>query len=288
MKFDPAKSYPHPVLRPTSRDYPYAEFQVEIVLERLPNTTATRARADFALSDPDLLRLVTDGRADYVLLVRCPTTHLRVVTRSSETIIDREFPPGLLSGRTEFCSFLVATDDLTQFQANGWHQDFSTHAPFDVSAGSVLAADYPKEYWIDTAPESPLGSIFELDVGNNCSDGQWSCDLSEQRVRILMSKNAFDRFALARANLNGKQAQAYIMNAVYLPALLHVLSTADMAPEDYSEQRWFRSLDAKLEELGRPRLGAGGTNRLSDAQHLLESPFGQLPFQLAADDGSDA
>ena len=75
------------------------------------------------------------------------------------------------------------------------------------------------------------------------------------------------------------------MNSVYLPALLHVLTTADVAANDYAQRRWFRSLDAKLAEWGRPQLGAGTTDRLLDAQKLLESPFGQLPFQLDTDYG---
>ena len=285
MKFDPAKSYPHPVLRPSSSDYPHAEFQVEIVLERLQDSTAARATAHFEMSDPDLLELVAAERAEYVLLVRCATTHLRLVKRSGENTITQKFQSGLLFGRTEFSSFLVATQDLPQFHATGWHVDFQKHGPFSVRAGSVLAADSPKEYWIDTAPESPIGSIFELRVDNKCVDDQWRCHFDGERVLLLMSKAAFDRFDSARTALNGTQEQAYLMNAVYLPALLHVLTTADVAQDDYAELRWYRSLNAKLENLRRQPPGAPAANRLLDAQELLESPFGQLPFQLDADYG---
>ena len=287
MKFDPAKSYLHPVLRPMSGDYPRGEFQVEISLERIVNSTATRATADFALSDPDLSRLVAMGRAEYVLLVRCPTTHARIVTRSADATLEQVYQPGVLSGRTEFCPFLVATEDLIQFQAAGWHRDFLDQSSFDISAGSVLATDYPKEYWIDTAPEAAVGSIFELVESDDVADDQWCCSLDAERVGILMSPRALDRFRGARARLNGTPDQAYLMNSVYLPALLHVLSVADVASHDYSNRRWFRSLDAKLDDLKRPGLGASTSDRLVDAQTLLESPFAQLPFQLVAGDGSE-
>ena len=287
MKFDPAKSYPHPVLRPMSNDYPQAEFQVEITLERVTDSTATRVKANFVLSDPDLLNLVATGGATYILLVRCPTTHLRDAQHSAETTIEQRYQPGMLSGRTEFCPFLVSTRELVQFRADGWHHEFLSQPAYDVSAGAVLATDYPKEYWIDTAPEASVGSIFELVESKDIPVDQWCCDLDGERVGILMSAAALHRFRDARARLNGTQDQAYLMNSVYMPALLHVLSTADAASNDYSDRRWYRSLDAKLDDLKRPGLGASATNRLLDAQELLERPFAQLPFQLDGNDGNE-
>ena len=74
----------------------------------------------------------------------------------------------------------------------------------------------------------------------------------------------------------------YIMNAVYLPALVHVLQEADHDDdEDYSDCRWYRSLDTRLEDCERPQLGKG-QDRLDDAQRLLDQPFARLPL-LAGD-----
>ena len=64
MRFDPGKAYPHPVLRPpdVGDDYPNAEFQVEIEVNRSVGSTAVDVAAEFDLSDLDLLALV-DARA---------------------------------------------------------------------------------------------------------------------------------------------------------------------------------------------------------------------------------
>lgn len=288
MKFDPAKSYLYPVLRPRSEDYPTSEFQVDILLERIVNSTATRATADFALSDPGLLDLVAKGRAAYVLLVRCATTHARIVTSSRTPRIEQVYESGVLSGRTEFSAFLVATEDLTEFRAATWHEDFLEQSPFDIATGAVLATDYPKDYWIDIAPEAAVGSIFELVESDDVADNQWNCNLDAERVGILMSTRALDRFREARDRLNGTPDQAYLLNSVYFPALLHVLAVADVARQDYESRRWFRSLDARLEQLKRPALGASTSNRLIDAQMLLESPFAELPFQRVTGEGSES
>ena len=68
-----------------------------------------------------------------------------------------------------------------------------------------------------------------------------------------------------------------MINSIYLPALIHVLSEADQSEREYSGYRWFSTLDQKLGELGCPPLGRGAPDRLADAQKLLNSPLGRLP-----------
>ena len=84
MKWEETKSWPYPVLRPNSEDYEKAAFEVTVELARLPETTAVEVDAEFALGDTDLLGLVERGAAEYLLLVRCSTTHFRDEFRSRE------------------------------------------------------------------------------------------------------------------------------------------------------------------------------------------------------------
>ena len=281
MKYDPNKAYLHPVLRPGSTDYPKAEFQVELEVDRIQDTTAVRVNAEFELSDPDLLRLIEEEAARYVLLVRATATHHRSTHHSGTPDIVAEFANGQLAGRTEVRGLLVAVHDLPGFLAGGWHDDYQGGG-FDISAGDVLADDEPKEYWIDNAEETPIGSIFTLEALADLSDGRWKCDLGGECVTLRMSADDYQRFMDARERVNGTPDVAYVMNAVYLPALVHVLNEADGGEEEYGDLRWYRSLNARLEECERPELGAG-QGRLDDAQRLLEQPFATLP--LLWDDG---
>ena len=161
MRFDPGKAWPHPVLGPPSYgdDYPHAEFEVEREVERAQGSTSVEVTAEFELSDPDLLRLVEDGAARYVLLIKASRTHFREMISSEEPRVYKLFSGGDLSGRVEFAPFLICTRELPNFSAEGWHPDFAGRT-FDIHAGSVLAEDVPKDYWVDTADEAPLGSIL--------------------------------------------------------------------------------------------------------------------------------
>ena len=271
MKYDPAKAYPHPVLRPSdgAGDYPRAEFQVTPYPERIEHTTVVRIRAEFALSDPDLRRLVEDGAAGYVLLVRASGVHHRSAHASGAPLIEREFANGELAGRLEARGLLVALRDLPGFRATGWHEDFGD-ARFDIAAGSVLAEDWPYVCYIDNAEEAAIGSIFEFDGEQGLADGQWRCDLQGPKVSLRMSPADRKQFEIAR---HRDDNAAYVMNGVFLPALVYALQEADRNGDEYADCRWYRSLNARLAERGLRELGVVGADRLSDAQRLLEEPF---------------
>ena len=287
MRFDPGKAWPHPVLRPSSYgdDYPRAEFEVEIEVARVKGSTAVEVSAEFELSDPDLLALVEAEAADYVLLIRAPKTHHRQLLRSTAPGIRASIPAGSLSGRVEFTPFLVCTRAQEQFHAEGWHQDFSGRK-FDLEPGAVLAEDKEKVYWIDTADEGPLGAIFEHGERPDLADGYWQLQLDGERIRIEMSATDSNRYRVARELANRTPDGQYLMNGLYLPALIQVLNVADRDPDAYGSFRWFAALARRLEAVGCDPLGSQRAERLVDAQKVLEAPFGKMPIIASAENES--
>ncbi len=284
MRFDPGKAWPHPVLRPPNYgdDYPHAEFEVEIAVERAQGSTSVEVTAEFELSDPDLLRLVKEGAAQYVLLIKASRTHFREMLPSIEPCICRTFSGGDLSGRVEFAPFLICTRDLSNFRAQGWHPDFVGRT-FDISSGSVLAEDVSKDYWVDTADEAPLGSIFGHKSRSDIPDGRWDLELAEDRVWIVMSKSDTELYTAARNRANNRPESQYLMNGLYLPALIAVLNEVDRNIEEYSEYRWFASFDHRLQAVECTPLGAPNANRWIDAQLILDMPFTKIPIIAEAE-----
>ena len=153
-----------------------------------------------------------------------------------------------------------------------------------LEPGAVLALDEPKVYWIDMAEEQPIGSIFDAAVDPKMQDGCWTCNFSGHKVEITLSESDFERFNAAREAVRSTPRQTYILNSVYLPALLQVLHEGDNMVEDgYERWCWFRSLNHHLSQVGCAELGTEGRDRLQDAQKLLARPFSSL-LSLSIDD----
>lgn len=277
MKFDLRKAFPHPVLRPHSNDYPDAEFEAQMELERQRDSSGVHLSANFSLSDEDILEQIELGAASFVLILECSTTHTRKAYRTTHPSLDDTLPSGQLRGLVELRPFVVATQLIHDFRASGWHKEFVDMPSIMATAGTVLAADEPKSYYIDNAEEAPIGSIFSTTSVETARDGRWSCSIEGERVEIQLSTNDHRRLTTARKSLDGKADAAYLMNGIFLPALHHVLIEADSNPDDYESRRWFRSLDAKLVDRKLDPLGADRANRLEDAQRLLEDPFRSMP-----------
>lgn len=285
MKFDPNKAWPYPVLRPRSfgNDYPKAAFEVEVEVEKTRGSTAVTVDSEFYLSDPDLLGLVEQGAAHYVLLVKAPKTRFRNLVKSPVPEVKKEFSAGDLSGRVELAPFLIAERDFV-FRARGWHPDFANHA-FHIAAGSVLAEDEPREYWIETADDEPLiGSIFAVKERDNFPDGFWDYEIADDRIWIIMSKKGCIQFSNARARVNNHQDGFYLVNGIYLPVLIAVLNDLDQATDEFREYSWFSSVERRLEDLECKPIGSPDANRLLDAQKVLESPFLRMPIIAEASD----
>ena len=277
MKFDPGKAFPHPVLRPQSTDYPDAEFEVDMKLEREERSTGLQLLANIALSDPDLQALIDSEDAEYMIVLKSPATHTRLTHRTRKTEVRWEIEQGAVAGRIEFAPFIVSLSGLT-FQATGWHEDWATAGSFELDAGSVLALDTPKEYYIDNAEESDISSFLVVRPGE-VADGQWKCDLGDKRIQILMSHGDYERFNALRAEPADPGIAASIWNGVYLPALMYAAAIAGES-NDYAESSWYRSLDHQLEMQGLETLDVSGADRLAHAQLLLQLPFGRIA-QLA-------
>ena len=95
------------------------------------------------------------------------------------------------------------------------------------------------------------------------------------------------QYQTARVQANNQPEGQYLMNGLYLPAVIALLNEVDQNAEDYQDYRWFTSLDQRLEAVGCRPLGNNSSNRLVDAQKILDSPFPRMPLIARAGmDGS--
>ena len=284
MRYDRYKAWPYPVLRSAlpNGDYPHHAFEVDSSLEIETSSGAVAITAEFLLGHRGMESMVVDGNAVYVLLVKAPATHYRREFRSQSPEIECRFPSGELGGRVELTGYIVTTSDIPAFSLEGWNSEYRS-ATYTLESAAVLAIDEPWSEWLDYA--GGLQSIFQLHPRPDMRGGEWRCNLRSERVLLEMSEELAREFEEAREHVERDPGVlAGIMNGVYLPALIHVLESADrdVVEENergHAEWRWFDALNAILALHGLPEFGEGGS-READAQVLLREPFTPLLTSL--------
>ena len=277
MKIIPGMCWPHPVLSPPefNDDYSEAEFQVDVSCRQAKDGMAISVVADFELSQPDLLMLVDERVAAYVLLIKSSKTHYRKEFTSFAPRITEEFF-GELSDRVEILSFLVSVKERRGFFSSNWNPDFTSYT-FDLEIGTILAFDWPKDYWVNAVDERSITAIIEL-IPTEQANGFWKCNFDNNRVQVMLSKSDYTRVRNARDKMKNSPDGQYIMNGIYLPVLIHLLSFADNSGHSYQDYRWWSSLNNRLEKAGCKAIGAANADRELDAQKLLDFPFAKMPF----------
>ena len=280
MRYVQSKSWPWPVLRHFSDDYRRREFEVDVQLELKESSTDGRTielTASFDLSDEALLDLVADGKAEYVLLVACQTTHTRLELASSEATLTRSFRRGELAESVDVSPFLICTEPVAVFRSANWHPDYGDRT-FDLEPGAVLALDTPYRVWLEPAAEPSIGSIFLLQPDDKLEAGAWQCELSEGKVIIALHPEDYEKFTEARERSQQQGTGAYLVNGVFLPAVMWLLEQTDRieGEPDADDKAWYEAVQAALARADLKPAPQKERDNLQDAQAILKQPFSAL------------
>lgn len=279
MKFSPAITYPHPVLCPSdvSDDYPRTTFEIvnrdNMVKVNELDSTAAKIFCQFQLNDNFVKSLINEEKAAYGLEVSCTRTLYRKSFSSQTPLIETEIPRGSLYGRVHIHAYIVATQDIPNFQGgDSWHEDYN-NISFNIKKGALLAADMPFSYTAGNSPESEMSAIFMVDEKDSTED-HIEVFLDAEKVVIYMSQEAKRNYEKIEDLATRSPSAYFLISGVFLPALMQTISIARLSPKDYFERRWFLAIDDKLTAYGMPNLEETTKyTALEEAQFLFEAPF---------------
>lgn len=245
------RSYPHPVLSHFGDDIVGSVFQPVVSVKGTKN--AYSFEAVFKTNNDDLLTLVESKRAMYAVHVECLQTRYRNLFTSHMDRLSFEIPAGLLDGRVEICSFILAARTIGKYRNSGFHPDYANLA-FGVDRGDTLAVGQDREFSAEkkSDPLRKIPSIFSVVPDEAIDAAGIDCDTTGAKVVIKLSKKNFDSYV----TLKRSQALHPILAAtVVMPALVGVLEEIRRVAgadelDTYADRRWFVVVARRLREIG--------------------------------------
>ncbi len=248
MQINP-RAYPHPVLAHWGDDILSSMFQGVVSGKGAKN--AYVFEAVFKTNNADLLTLVTQKKATYAVHVECTSTRYRNLFKSGEEKFSFEISSGLIDGKVDVCSFILASKPMEAYKNSDFHPDYGKSA-FRVTKGDTLAVaqDQIIEATKKNDPLRRVSSIFSIVQNDDEKATSMDINLVGPKVVVSLSKLNFHSYLTLR---HSSVYHPILIGSIVVPALVEVLERLRRAAlegqlENYTDFRWFLVIDRKLRE----------------------------------------
>ena len=269
MKIDDKTRFPHPVLSNFTGDFKGADFSVDLKIEENYKEGKIKINFECKVSEEAVSDLVKQKKGKFGFFVVCLDTHynkLEVVdiNQGSFELLLMDF-----HGKVRLRPVIWVEEEVGDFKSENLHDEFGAE-PLKLIPGEIIAVGEEELINIDQEKLAPWDTIFTLARNDEVPAGQIMVQTDDDKIKILASSGTYTFIYQLRANPTG---QIILLNSVYFPAVMEVLSVLRNPDESIKEKRWYRTFNAKCEHLG---INPENGESLKDAQKLLNSPFGRI------------
>lgn len=273
MKLSDRCRFPHPVLWAQSGDYVQGQFAITFDGSESLRTGELILEYSVLLDDAGILALLRGEQAAIGVFVTCPETYYSRLISLSHSGGRFSVPGGNLRGRVILRPIVWSAAPATLRDSGNIHHEFGD-GEIPIPKGALIAIGDEEVLEVGRDKLANIESIFAMAVNDEVPHNQIAIQLDDEKIQILAARQTYEKIHRLRGTLT---SQAIVLNSIYLPAVIDVLSCLKEAPADYEGRRWHRVVMAKLRHLG---LDVESGDLLQCAQTILSSPFGTIPDDL--------
>lgn len=267
MRLTNDMTFPHPVLAAWRDDFRTGRFDVEIGFEEDLRDGSVVLKFEGHLDSAAIGDLISSGSAMLGCFVLCQATGLRRLIELGSLPASYTFAAGELLDTVLLRPIVWILRDVSNWQPEGVHEEYGKAQ--NLSAGAIVAMAEEFSITVSQAELPALETIFDLKVAEHLPEGEFEFDLKRERITILAGPQT--KLLVDTLREMKGYASAAVMNSLYIPAIMTVLTLLDSNGEDgYSGFRWFEPFRRRCNKL---EIRPSTENAFQDAQRLLETPF---------------
>ena len=272
MKLDENTKFPHPVLSSSSSDYLAGEFNCELATSERAAAGLFYVKYRFSLAEAALKDLLDRRVAHKGFYVSSPETYFLQLRPAPDDEGVIEFGDGELRGNVSIRPAIWSSQNIEEYSSQNLHPEFAD-IPWNLAPGEILA--FGNEHVVNVGQEklAPMETIFSFAMKDDWPDNKFGVQFEGERIKIDVSEKTLKEIQQYRGSVRGRNV---LLNAVYLPVLIEVLSAMDPEDGTYADKRWYKVISAKLAYLG---LVGASDKLLESAQTLLKLPFQRISLQ---------
>ena len=273
MKIDDQMRFPHPVLWKQTNDYKIGEFSADFSITESLDSGRLSLQYKVILSEKEIYSIVDNGRAAVGLFVTCRETYFNELMMLSLQDGMLEILGGRLKGRVMLRPIVWSVNRVDDYFSSNLHEEFES-VTWGFPKGIILALGEETVIHVGREKLVSMESIFRLSRNDDVLENQISLVMEGENIAILAPGATFEKIQHLRFSREGR---AILLNSIYLPAVMEVLSSFRENITLYEDKRWNRIFTAKMELLG---INPETCDILEAAQKLLKSPFERVSSDL--------
>ena len=174
---------PHPVLMPGSNDYPNGLFDMTINDRKRTVDEKIVMNVKFELKSGFMRRLINDGKAEFVIVVKCARTYMRKAIRIAGNEKELKLSLSEYADKIIITPYIVSTKAIGKFRTKEHHEEF-TGINLSLPAGAILARGSDSELTVDAI--HTLSAAICLVTDNKLDRGEYKIDVSDDHINIKM------------------------------------------------------------------------------------------------------
>ncbi len=266
MKLDENMRYPHPVLSEYSSDYVSGEFRCAFE-QSVTTGGELRLASHLQITSPALVDLISNQKAATGYFVVCRRTYFNQLQEAPLGDAEKFFDVSQLFGTMIIRPVVWTLAPIENFSSPLFDKEFGSSV--SVAKGSVIALGPEFRFSIDQKKYKPFDSIFALAQNDNVTPGTVEVDPEQDRITILAEGKTYKSIAGIR---NMPAVRGMLLNAVYMPAVMDVITRLQTGQSGLEGRKWYRVFKAKCDDLA-INPADSSKSPLSLAQMLLRQPL---------------
>ena len=249
--------YPNPVLSADRDDFiEGCSFDVFFDEEKITvDDEYINIPARYELKSEGLLNCIKNGKANVVVLIYSSGTMFRNAyvfeTDTSEMLI--RIPKFDVKDDVDFFGFILANENIDNYRLEEFNDLYFKDIPFSVKKADVLAKGIERRIPVDDSElEKPISSIFSINKNENAEMDVEADFETDQKIIINLCEE-LNQLYWAMRDSDGGALRRYLNGIIVYPVLVEAIAKMvdtyrEIGP-DYSEKRWFRTIEHKLQNL---------------------------------------
>ena len=239
---------PYPILDNYSDDYIHSSFTAEYDVRT--QFSEVYGHIVFSLENEEIEKLISDGKAEYLVHIECPATCFRATRTTTGKEVEFKISSTNLAKVIEVRTFVVLNQDIKGFSSKDFHPDY-TNQEFDLLAHQILAIGTAQDFNIENDEKDldSLPSVLQIVKLDNDNKGSMTINTdNDNLVLIGLAKDVYEKYA----NLGKTTFKATAFTLVLFPALVVILQRMhdNKDDDDFSSRHWFQVINTMLENNG--------------------------------------